>query len=405
MKSILATLFTSGIISLSFAQDAWLQKDSVNGAPRSAASSFVVNGEGYIMGGTDDNGFRRSMYSYTFWQDDWDDEPSIGDAPGVNGSGNARGNACAFSLYNKGYVCLGVGDGNDFKNDLWQFDEDTDAWSQKATFIGAARRNAVSFVINDVAYVGTGIDQNGQMLKDMYKYNATANVWVQLNDFAGTARKEAVGFTMGGQGYIGTGDDGVMRDDFWQYEPTTDTWTQKASFPGTPRKGAVGWGQFPTAFICMGEDINFTYTNDLWEYNFFADAWVQRANYPGPGRSNAVVFIQNDQAFVGTGFNGLFHDDMYAYTRIVGNEELATNNTVKVHPNPVVDEFFVSSDIANAGIEMYTLDGKNITASLVITKIQNGFKINRMGLPTGNYILRLTDKDNGSIQTKKIIFA
>ena len=400
MKINLLVLITTIVSSYSFGQNQWVMKDSVNGAPRSVSSSFVINGEGYIMGGLDESGFRRKMYSYTFWQDDWDEEPSIG---GVNGAGLNRGSACAFSINNKGYICLGQGDTNPFFNDLWEFDEDTDAWTQKASFIGSPRRQAVAFVLGDTAYVGTGIDASG-LQNDMYKYEALTNTWTQLNPFGGTARKEATGFSMGGQGYIGTGDDGVMRDDFWQYEPTTDTWIQKADFPGTARKGAVGWGQFPTAFICTGEDINFNFTKDLYEYNYFSDSWVQRADFMGPARSNAIVFVQSDLAFVGTGYDGVFYDDMYAYTRILGTDELYSDLNVNIFPNPVNTTFTVQADIKDVNMEVYTLDGKNVTSELSIQKTSNGFTADRTQLPTGQYFVRLVNKSGKTVHTEKIIF-
>tara|TARA_B110000285_G_scaffold205048_1_gene242491 strand:- start:633 stop:1838 length:1206 start_codon:yes stop_codon:yes gene_type:complete len=400
MKFNLILLAATLISGHAFSQDQWVQKDSVNGAPRSVASAFVVNGEGYIMGGLDDGGFRRSMFSYTFWQDDWDDEPSIG---GLSGDGLDRGNACSFSIENKGYLCLGQGDSNPFFNDLWEFDEDTDAWSQKSNFIGSARRQAIAFVLNEKAYVGTGIDANG-LQKDMYQYDATTNMWTQVADFGGTARKEAAAFSMGGQGYVGTGDEGVMVNDFWQYEPTTDMWTQKADFPGTARKGAASWGQFPTGFICLGEDVGFNYTNDLWEYNFFVDSWTQRADFPGTGRSNAISFIQQDLGFVGTGYDGEFRDDVYAYRRILGTEELANTSNTKIFPNPVVTSFTVQTDLKEVELQLIMLDGKNATSALSITKNNLGFKVNRVNLPTGNYFVQLTNNLGQVVHVEKVIF-
>lgn len=400
MKIKLAVLVCTLISGFAFSQDQWVQKDSVNGSPRSVSSAFVINQEGYIVAGLGPNGFRRSMYSYTFWQDDWDDEPSLG---GLSGDGLDRGSASSFSLYNKGYICLGQGDSHPFFNDLWEFDEDTDAWSQKANFIGSARRQAVAFVVGNTAYVGTGIDANG-LQKDMYKYNANINTWTQVADFGGTPRKEAIGFGMGANGYVGTGDDGIMTTDFWAYNPATDQWTQKTDFPGTARKGAASWGQFPTGFVCMGEDVTFTYTNDLWEYNYFADAWVQRADYPGPGRSNAIAFVQSDLGFVGTGYNGTFQDDMYAYRRIVGTEELANQSNTTVFPNPVATTFTVQTDLNDVTLELYTLDGKNVTNALSITKNNSGFKADRLNLPTGNYFIKLTNTSGQVMHVEKIIF-
>lgn len=398
MRLLLTTLICAGSL-LTYAQGAWTVKDSVNGQPRSVASSFVLNGEGYVMGGLDNDGFRRKMYSYDFWQNDWDDELSIG---GVSGDGLERGSACAFNANNKGYICLGQGETNPFFGDLWEYDPNTETWSQKANFIGTPRRQAVSFVIDEIAYVGTGIDING-LQKDMYRYDAATNIWTPLNDFGGTARKEAVGFSMGDQGYIGTGDDGVMLTDFWQYEPSTDTWTQKTDFPGTPRKGAVGWGQFPSGFICMGEDINFNYTKDLWEYNYYADSWVQRADYPGPGRSNATAFILNDFAFVGTGYNGTFQDDMYAYLRILNVDEIPALN-VKAYPNPAVEKITIEADYNDFDLHIVSLDGKTSIDASNIVKTTNGYEILRGNAPTGTYLAYFTRKHTEEIHVEKIQF-
>lgn len=401
MKSVLFLIgisITAGVFAQS---DVWTIKDSVNGAPRSVAACFVADGDGFAVGGLDDEGFRRKVYSYTDWQDDWDDEPSIG---GVNGGGLNRGSASGFALGNKGYVCLGQGQTNPFFKDLWEFEPNGNVWTQKADFIGSPRRQAVAFTVDTLAYVGTGIDANG-LCKDMYQYSATTNTWTQLNDFGGTARKEAVGFSMGGQGYIGTGDDGVKKNDFWQYQPSTDTWIQKANFPGTPRKGAVGWGVFPQAFICTGEDINNVYQNDLWEYNYFADAWVPRANFPGPGRTNAIAFVVDGVAYLGTGYySGGFLDDFYAYYKAAGLAELEELANVHVFPNPVKTDFRVTTDLKDLEVKIFDMRGRDVTNSVSIEPGMNSFDILRQNLPAGNYTIQLLDNNYGVVYNGKVIF-
>ena len=382
-----------------FSQDQWIIKDSINGAPRSVAVSFVLNGEGFTVSGLDDSGFRRKMYSYTFWQDDWDDEVSMG---GINGSGLSRGSACAFSIQNQGYVCLGQGETNPFFKDLWEFDLATGAWTQKADFIGSPRRSAVAFTINDEGYVGTGQDASG-FKKDMYKYNKSTNARTQVSDFQGTARKDAVGFNIGGQGYIGTGDDGVVRNDFWQYNSTTDLWVQKASFPGTERRGAAAWGIFPQGFICAGEDINSNYTKDLWEYNYFTNNWVQRADFLGVGRTEAIAFVIQDVAFVGSGYNGEFLDDLYAYRRIVNIEEVNDFSTIEIYPNPVRSFFKIKVNTAGLKVEIFSCLGENITDQVQVEKTSEEFIVHKNNLSSGNYFISLRHKDQGSVYQSKFI--
>ena len=103
MKNIYFLLFILLGIPV-FAQDYWEQRDSVNGPAKAVCGSFVILERGFVVGGLDDFGFKRKMYSYNMFQDDWDDEESIG---GISGDGLQRGSACSFAIGTKGYVCLG----------------------------------------------------------------------------------------------------------------------------------------------------------------------------------------------------------------------------------------------------------------------------------------------------------
>lgn len=401
MKSILYTTLILLGISSAFGQDIWTYKDSVNGPPRSAGATFVANGDGFVCGGFDGTGFTRKMYSYTLWQDDWDDEESLG---GLNFDGIDRASASGFSAYNKGYICLGQGESNAYFDDLWEYDPSTHAWTQKADFIGTPRREAVSFALNNIGYVGTGQDDNG-LTNDFYAYDPITNTWSQVSDFGGSPRKEAVGFTMGGRGYVGTGDDGIYQKDFWEYNAETDQWTQKADFPGTPRKAAVGWGMFPQAFICTGEDINFEYQNDLWEYNYFSNSWVQRADFMGPGRSNAIAFVVDYLAFVGMGYNsGTFYDDFYSYNRIVGTDELTFENTINLYPNPTSEYCYLDALINQDDIIVYDQAGKEVT-NRVITTTENGkTKLILTDLNSGiYYVSGISGETNATFVSKIIV--
>lgn len=403
MKRIsISFLFIYGIFMSIFAQNYWEQRDSVNGPPKAACGSFVIQGEGFILGGLDDFGFKRKMYSYDQFQDDWDDEESIG---GPNGDGLERGSACSFAIGNKGYICLGQGQTNPYFKDLWEFNWENDSWSQKADFEGSPRKQAISFVIDNIAYVGTGQDASG-LSKEFYKYDPTTNNWTQLNDFPGTARRQAVGFSMGSNGFLGTGDDGVVKNDFWMYIPATDSWIQKANFPGTPRAGATGWGIFPTAFIATGEDINFEYKKDVWEYNYFGNVWVQRADLIGLGRKNAVSFVIDDKAFLGMGYNGVFLDDFYAYYGIVGLDKQDLNFTSNAYPNPANESITISvneEEFHDLQLTIFSLNGTEITNRIAINKIANQFVLNTSLLQSGHYIYKLNNPSNGKISSGKLI--
>lgn len=370
-----------------FAQDYWLQKDTVNGPPKASASSFVMENRAYVLAGTDDFEYKRKMYSYRADQNDWDDEVSIG---GDGGDGLARVGATAFSLtlngQAKGYVALGQTQTIAFMNDLWEYDRSTEAWTQKANFTGAPRREAVSFVIDNIAYVGTGNSATG-LKKDFYTYDPSSNSWEQISDFEGTARRAAVAFSMDAFGFLGTGDDGTLRHDFWMYNPQTDQWIQKANFPGAARSGACGWAAFPVCYLGTGEDASHTFHNDLWEYNYYLNSWTQRADLPGPGRKNAVAFYLDGWGYIGTGYNnGTFYDDLWAYS---GTASLADQQALalQIFPNPTTDFISIQESAEGLNYEIVNSMGQN----MITTHQKSGVNsmIDVRDLPSGTYFLRI----------------
>lgn len=398
MKSALL-LLTTIILTTVYGQDLWIKRDSVNGPPRGACSSFELNGEAFVLSGIDVTDFKRKMYSYDLEQDDWDSETTLG---GVTGSGTERASAVGFSASGYGFIGLGAGPAALLK-DLWRYDPETETWTQMADFEGTPRSGAIAFEIDDIAFVGTGQDEDG-LKDDFYSYNAETNTWTELNDFEGTHRKEAVGFTMGGKGYLGTGrgNDSYL-DDFWEYNPTLDEWSQKSDFPGTPRIGAVGCGVFPSAYIMLGEDNEFEYRDDVWEYNYFGNVWTQRADYMGGTRVQASAIVVNNRIFVGLGYNGIYHDDFYEYDRVLSTNELVLPIEVSIYPNPINSEFVISTkgNVALSAFHIYNSAGADVSCSFgIVNRSDYQITVELIGdLPFGNYFLALTSgTDSYSVQ-------
>jgi hypothetical protein len=375
------------LISLSFdycAQDYWFPRDTVKGSPKSAIAATSFQNIGLIIGGLDEFGFKRKMYSYSPFQDDWDEQVSLG---GISGEGLERGSACAFTLSHenmqKAYVCLGQTQTVAYMKDLWEFNPQTETWSQKANFSGSARRQAVTFTLANLAYVGTGESITG-LKKDFYSYNPGTNTWTQVADFEGTARRNAVSFELNGFGFVGTGDDGTLKNDLWMYDFQSDTWIDKATFPGTPRAGAVAWGAFPVAYLGTGEDINGEFNNDLYEYNYYLNAWIQRANLPAQGRKNAFAFYINGVSYVGAGYNGNFLEDFWAYSGTAGLNSLETLS-LNLYPNPVQNQLNIQSDQAIEHCSVQTMDGKQLFASALQTNL---IELDVTTWPTGTYLFQ-----------------
>src|SRR5688500_2361559 len=78
-------------------------------------------------------------------------------------------------------------------------------WMPLASFEGPARHSAITFTIANKIYVGTGTDATQDGMVDFWEYDRNSDEWTQKNDFPGAARFGAVGFSIGAKGYIALG--------------------------------------------------------------------------------------------------------------------------------------------------------------------------------------------------------
>lgn len=375
----------------SFSQQIWIERDSVNGADKASCIGFSLFGKGYIGLGRNNDGDRRSLYSYDIDQDDWDDQESLG---GATGFGLERSSAISFTIGGKAYAGTGKSS-TPFLDDMWQYDPIADTWTQKANFGGSARRQAVAFAIDFLGFVGTGEDATG-LKKDFWKYNPTTNLWTPIAPFQGTPRKQAIGTSMGSKGYVGTGNDGAFTNDVWEYSPNSNTWLEIASFAGTPREGATAFAVFPQLFIATGYDNTLSYKKDIWEYNYWTQSWLQKPDLIGPERVNATAFVIDEVAYFGTGYNGSYLNDFYEYLFTVSTAVIKNNYYVNTYPNPSINIVTIETDITdNADLHIYNINGKEITLDLIINKTFNGvysFKINTSTLSSNMYFYMIKNE-------------
>jgi N-acetylneuraminic acid mutarotase len=279
--------------------DMWTQKANFSGSPRSGATAFNLNSvygnRCYIIGGSAGS----SNYFNDFWE--YDANTNLWTQK-ANFSGGARREAISFVTSSPSFAYVGTGSGpTGYFNDLWQFDGLS--WMQQPSFGGSiARWRAASFSIGSKGYVGTGRDTAGNPRKDFWEFDLAANTWNQLADFGGTARDVAVGFSIGNKGYIGTGSafDNNFKNDFWEYDPANNTWTQKADFGGLGRMGATGFSIGNKGYIGTGTYRTQT-LNDFWEFDPFTNTWTRKTNFAGPTRENATGFSIGDRGYVGLG--------------------------------------------------------------------------------------------------------
>ena len=245
----------------------WAQKNDFPGTPRLDTSGFSIGSKGYVCFGSDNNVSLKDLWEYDPQTDQWTRKT---DFPGL-----ARLLATVMVINGKAYVTGGYTT-EGYKTDVWEYDPQTDTWTRKADFPGIPRGSAAGFAIGNKGYMCTGIipGSGWTTTKEFWEYDPQTDHWTQKTDFPGTARGYAQGFAIGTKGYtglglleIGTGGNSLtLIKDLWEYDPATNGWTQKTSIPGSGRAMAVSFVIGSSAYMGLGNNENVVNINDLWKY-------------------------------------------------------------------------------------------------------------------------------------------
>ena len=224
-----------------------------------------------------------------------------------------RSTAVAFVINQRAYVALGRDFVNRPFNDCWEYNPETDSWSQKANFPGVGRVNAIAEVINGKAYVGLGFDPTKDAYKDssilnyFWCYNPIDDSWQKKADFPknsdGTppSVNSCFSFSIDSCIYVGANFNGFKFDtEFWKYDTRNDSWQQIGNLPSRST-GAVSCTDGKRYFSGTGyQTVN---DNCWWEYFPASDTWLKRKEMPDNGRLNAVSLSVENRFFVATGIH------------------------------------------------------------------------------------------------------
>lgn len=240
-----------------------------------------------------------------------------------------RYGVASFVIVDSAYIVGGY-DGTIRYNDVWSYNVNTNAWSQKASMPvpatapgGSGRAKGIGFTVLGKGYVATGEELPTATnvfgrLKDTWEYTATTNTWLQKANFPEpndpssgnpNGRIDAMGFTIGNLGYLTCGFNGTTQNDMWQFDPnagTAGTWTQiTPAGPLKKRRGGAVFVYNNEAYIVTGENnavavydfYKFTPATAAWTplrsiYNISPDQYDD--DYTDIGRSYGVGFVMNN---------------------------------------------------------------------------------------------------------------
>ena len=287
-------LLTFGLILTSqmIYSQSWVNRPNLPSTSRTAVGSFSIGAKGYFIGGETASATNLvDTWEYNTETNSWTQKANY---PGV---GTQKG--VAFSINGIGYYGFGTAGGQ-----LYSYNPQSNTWTQKATCTipSISFWSTTYFVIGTKAYF---LDQN----KKFFYYDSVTDSWALLSDFIGVKRVTGVGFSINNKGYICTGLNATsagntMLNDLWEYNPLNNTWTQKTALPAAGRYASFGFSFNNKGYVLGGETNNSTMTNQFWEYNPTTDSWVALPNYIGGSRNYLSGFVSNNSVYAGFGSPG-----------------------------------------------------------------------------------------------------
>lgn len=148
--------------------DTWTQKDDLPGPVRHHPFYFGIDGIAYVgFGHGNDVGGNVNIFNDFYMFDPETDEwTQLNDFPG-----EARVAGTQFDYSGKGYVLSGDGDNHSFmaEGEFWEYEPETDEWTQLTSHPGSSRWAPGNFVIDNYVYFMCGLS-NVQLESDMMRF-------------------------------------------------------------------------------------------------------------------------------------------------------------------------------------------------------------------------------------------
>lgn len=136
-------------------ENAWEQKVSVGGSKRTNAFAFVIDGKAYVGGGKNNGVLQQDFWEYDPEKDAWTSKTALDDDDDYTIS---RELASTFVINGYGYIACGTI--SSISSQVWEYDPSSDTWKEKTSFEGSSRENAIGFAIGNKGYISTGRNSN-----------------------------------------------------------------------------------------------------------------------------------------------------------------------------------------------------------------------------------------------------
>ncbi|MEI8279738.1 MAG: kelch repeat-containing protein [Bacteroidota bacterium] len=403
ISKIFSLVFLLFFTERGLAQTWTAKSDFINGES-DYAYAFTINDSIYV-GNTQGLGF----YKYDPINNLWSTKANVPAAL------NNRWAGIGFAVNGKGYMIGGVNASGICTNDVWEYDPITDTWIQKTDFPGGKRMSAGYFVIGSKVYIGGGVDTTNLIglsvttpKNDFWQYDPATDAWTSKGHipYDSSYLEAPFAFSIGSKGYLSCGRhfslyNGsygyVYEDSTFQYDTLMNTWTPVALFTGARRFAGVSFVLNNIAYCGTGLSQSSSYDcfSDFFSFDPIANSWtaLPTTTFASRGFGMATT-ISTGKAFFGTGWcypsGTAFYKDWWEFspTSTGITNEPVNNVGITCFPIPCNDELNV--EINTHDIRGYTYSIYNLLGQLKIeNELSDNKKIRTTTLAEGNYILML----------------
>lgn len=281
----------------------WKRIAAMPGASRSFASSFSINGKGYVGFGRPDVNYYAGLDD--FWEYDPDNNQWKKKATLPNAN---KSDAIGCCLNNTGYVAFG-NNYNSTNNtisscyDIFSYDQDKDTWAKVLTDSTIEMSNmGIPFIIDNKLYI--------TLSSGFRKFDPLSNKISNYGTYHSYSISWNFGFSTNSLGYT------LMRDwsgiyHLMEYNPTTNLWTQLDNQINSVLLIGYAFNIGDRVFVISG--YNESYKNTIYEYKITDNSLSQLSDFPGDSRKYFTCFVIKNKAYIGTGYNGNTYNDFYEF--------------------------------------------------------------------------------------------
>jgi N-acetylneuraminic acid mutarotase len=385
MKKLIPVLLFTLLISkhTSIAQT-WLQLNDFPSTERDDGASFTIGTISYCGTGlTPWFSTTTDFYSFNSNTEVWS---PIAALP----NGMERQYASGFSDGQYGYIFGGTS-GNNYFNDLWQYNPSNNSWQSKTPMPAQGRMGASVFVINDTAYVISGKSSNQNSINEMWAYSFTGNNWINKGPLPFGGRWRASTTSVNGLGYLIFGKDSTnyYHNELYQFNPLNNSWSLLNNFPLPGRTYSVMQNLDDDLLIFGGIDSLGNSYNDLWSFDLDALQWNELAQLPASPRRGGMGFTGQYAFYYTCGINQnnsrLKETWKIDYATLLKHETLVKN--ILVYPNPFKDLLTIELPEKAQSIEIQLI---NTMGEIIYTaNISSNTNLSMQHLPNGIYFLKM----------------